>query len=119
MNRCRTLARIAGVLLLSCSALAEERPLTGEEIRAALNDRTVAGVDDGKAWQQTFQKSGATFYSRGSSVSNGFWDVRGDEYCSQWPPSEHWSCYKITGDGEAITFISEDGKAWPAKILPN
>jgi hypothetical protein len=107
------------LLAMMAPAQAEERPLSGDEIRAALNDKTVAGVDEDKSWQQTFQKSGATFYSQGSAVQNGSWDVRGDEYCSQWPPSEHWSCYKITGEGDHLTFISKDGKTWPVKILPN
>jgi hypothetical protein len=114
-----TMRNIVPLLLLTLivPAQAEEKPLTGDEIRAALSDRTVAGVDNGKAWQQTFQKGGATFYAQGGAVSNGFWDVRGDEYCSQWPPSENWACYKITGEGDALTFISNAGKAWPVKVL--
>jgi len=59
------------------------------EITAALTDHTPQGVrDDGKSWTQVFQKSGDTYYSVVSSQSLGAWEVRGDQYCSQWPPNE-------------------------------
>jgi hypothetical protein len=103
---------IAGAPLFILAAVAAEKPLTGDEIRAALSDHTVSGNADGKSWQQTFQKGGATFYSQGDAVSNGRWDVRGDKYCSQWPPSEAWSCYDVTADGKTITFISSSGKRY-------
>ncbi len=53
-----------------------------------------------------------------TSSSNGLWDARGDHYCSQWPPTENWSCYDMTGDGTQLTFIAAGGKVWPVTILP-
>jgi hypothetical protein len=93
--------------------------LTGSEIMLALSDKTVAGTDEsGKPWTQMFQKGGVTVYAQGSNSTNGYWEVRGDQYCSQWPPNESWSCYDITGDSDHVTFVSSSGKTWPGKVLP-
>lgn len=106
------------VPLLAAPLAAAERPLTGSEITAALAGRTVAGDQDGKPWQQSFQTGGQTLYTIAGSTTNGFWEVRGDQYCSQWPPSEAWDCYAITGEGDHVTFVSSSGKSWPVKVLP-
>ena len=114
--------KIIGLLLLiqTLPAAAEERPLSGAEIRAALSDKTVEGVDDRNTiYTQIFQKGGLTIYTIGPQASsNGFWEVRGDRYCSIWPPNESWSCYSVTGEGGHATFISATGTTYPVKILP-
>jgi hypothetical protein len=106
-------------LFAALPAFADERKLTGAEIRAALSDKIVEGTDDaGRPYTQIFQKGGLTVYTiKPSSSSNGKWDVRGDQFCSQWPPSENWSCYDMTGDGKQLTFIAKDGKLWRIKVL--
>lgn len=108
------------IFLYSGTALAAEQPLTGPDIEAALTDRVVGGVDEkGQVWEQSFLKGGATYYSTGSSSnSQGRWQVRGDKYCSQWPPSDAWSCYAVTGEDDRITFISSTGTTYPAKLRP-
>lgn len=108
------------LLIQTLPALAEERRLTGEEIRTALSDKTVESTGgDGKPYTQIFQKGGLTIYNAGpQSSSNGFWDVRGNQYCSQWPPNESWSCYDMTGEGDRLTFIAASGKMWPVRVLP-
>ena len=110
-------------LLLALQALpaaAEELRLSEAEIRAALSDKIVAGTDDsGKPYTQIFQKGGLTIYSVGPQASsNGFWDVRGDQYCSQWPPNESWSCYDMTGEGTGLTFIAASGKRYRVTVQP-
>ena len=111
---------IIGLLLLiqALPAAADERPLSGAEIRAALADKTVQGIAaGGKPYTQIFQKGGLTIYTVGPQASsNGFWEVRGDQYCSQWPPNESWSCYEVTAEGASITFISASGKRYPGKL---
>jgi len=47
------------------------------------------------------------------------WQVRGDQYCSQWPPSESWSCYDLAIDDELVTFIGASGTEHPARFVPN
>jgi hypothetical protein len=105
--------------LVCAPALADERALSGDDIRAALSDKTVEGTSDtGKPYSQIFQKGGLTIYNAGPQASStGFWDVRGDQYCSQWPPNETWSCYSMTGDGARLTFVAAGGKTWPVKVL--
>lgn len=97
-------------------AEAEERKLGSPEIRAALADHVFGGTDEnGNPWSQIFQRTGATFYMQGASVSNGLWDIRGDQYCSQWPPSQTWSCYDVVEDDGSVVFISSSGNRYPSR----
>ena len=79
--------------------------LTGEGIVAALQDRALV-YDDGAT--QDFRASGATLYNAGSD-SWGTWAVRGDQYCSQWPPTDGWTCYDVALSGRFVRFLSDDG----------
>lgn len=105
---------------LSMAALAEQRKLTGDEIKAALSDKKVAGTtDSGAGWTQTFKANGDTLYQlTGTEAQNGAWEVQGDKFCSQWPPDPAWVCYDVTGENDRVTFISDTGKKWPSKVLP-
>jgi hypothetical protein len=106
------------VAVLATAASAGEQSLTGADIGEVLTDHTLQGVrDDGKEWQQIFQKSGATFYAIGNAQSQGLWEVRGDQYCSQWPPNESWACYAMTRDGTTFHFISAAGQRSSGKLL--
>lgn len=69
-----------GVSMLSAGAVAQEQKLSGVEIKTALSDHTLQGMlEDGKLWQQVFQKNGATFYSVGNAQSQGFGRSAGSE----------------------------------------
>ncbi|MGB8313511.1 MAG: hypothetical protein WCE69_03405 [Aestuariivirga sp.] len=106
------------IAVLSTAALCQEQTLTGSDIAAGLADHTLQGVrDDGKEWQQIFQKSGVTYYSVGNAQSQGLWEVRGDQYCSQWPPNESWACYGMTRDVNTFNFISATGQRSSGKLL--
>ena len=105
------------MLAASVTCEVSERPLKGEEITALLADATVRGSTNGKAWEQTFHKAGQTFYSIDGNTTSGFWKVQGDQYCSQWPPREVWSCYAVTAEGDRITFVSSSGMSYPCRIM--
>ncbi len=108
---------VFGLLPLGDTALAESHKLTGAEIETVLGDHTLQGTrDDGKTWQQIFQKSGATYYSVDAAQSQGLWEVRGDQYCSQWPPNESWTCYDMEGDADSYSFISASGQRSLGKL---
>ncbi|SLN59311.1 hypothetical protein PSJ8397_03149 [Pseudooctadecabacter jejudonensis] len=85
--------------------LAQMEPMTGPQIAAALTDRALV-YDDGAT--QDFRASGRTLYNAGRD-SWGYWAVRGDQYCSQWPPSDGWFCYDMARQGDGLRFIAEDG----------
>ena len=109
--------------LLTSSAAAAERPLKGDEINALLNGNTVVGVSAGdkSEWKQYFYASGETVYRGGTEPpSSGNWQVKGDQFCSQWPPRDGWSCYDVTGDLDAtprtITWISGGGTKYPGAV---
>ncbi len=85
------------VMALFChSVLAAERKLTGNEIGVLLQ-RIIAL---GKNTRQTFTDTGTTTYIENGQASQGRWHVRGDQYCSSWPPSVLWACYFIHVDNE-------------------
>ncbi len=98
----RRFALVAG--LWAGAAVAEPVPLSGAEIAEALTEVTLQY--DG-AWQ-TFFASGRTLYNAGRD-SWGYWEVRGDAYCSQWPPADGWACYAMARDGAALLFIGDSG----------
>ncbi|WP_033838284.1 hypothetical protein [Mesorhizobium loti] len=100
------------------SAPAAEVAMKGPEILAALKGAHVQG--DG--WSQDFDDGGATSYTRGDSHQIGRWDVRGDQYCSLWPPSDAWACYAMTIDSsnpahEQVTWISAEGSRSTAHLI--
>ena len=104
--------------LLPWPAFAQDHKLTGAEIKTVLADHTLQGTPEGgKTWQQIFTKGGATFYSVGTAQSQGVWEVRGDQYCSQWPPNESWACYDMTKNGDMFSFISSSGQRSTGKLL--
>jgi len=80
------------------------RALGGAEIRAALDGTS---LDYGNA-SQTFRADGGTSYFAGRP-SEGRWDVRGDLYCSVWPPSETWVCYEVYEKPGMIRFVGQSG----------
>ncbi len=93
-------------------ALASELKLDGAAIATVLTDHVFAGGDGSRKTEQIFQRNGATYYSVDGAQSQGLWAVRGHQYCSQWPPSDNWSCYDVLQDGLAIAFLSASGKRY-------
>ena len=84
-------------------AMAEDwKTLTGPEITAALTARVVQY--DGEH-RQDFMADGRTLYDE----SRGSWQVEGDQFCSQWPPSDRWTCYGVAARGLDLRFIAADG----------
>ena len=94
------------LLMFGAPAQADEwQMLEAEQIREALSGRKLAYKS---AWQE-FRVSGRTLYNAGAD-SWGYWQVRNDEYCSQWPPSGLWDCYKMAQNGDVLRFIGENGE---------
>jgi hypothetical protein len=105
-------------LVFCTTAWADDVKLSGAEITAALTDHTLGGArDDGKSWEQVFQKSGVTFYTVGGAQSQGVWEVRGDQYCSQWPPNQSWACYDMAKNADTFSFISASGQKSSGQFL--
>ena len=100
----RALTAILVVIWPACAMAEEWVALTGDEIRGALTDRKLVYAN---AWQD-FRASGRTLYNAGAD-SWGYWQVRGDQYCSQWPPSDLWACYDMARSGERLRFIGQGG----------
>ncbi|KPA22313.1 hypothetical protein shim_05910 [Shimia sp. SK013] len=102
----RRIAVGIGVFVLAAGSVsaAEWQVLSGEEISAMLTDKSAAY--DGAT--QVFYASGRTLYTAGAD-SWGYWQVRGNQYCSQWPPSGLWDCYGVLVQGQQVRFVAADG----------
>ncbi|MEP5732363.1 MAG: hypothetical protein ABJL67_23690 [Sulfitobacter sp.] len=96
-----------GMLAWPFCAVAEEVkwvPMTGKQISESLTGRTLLY---GAQWQD-FRVSGRTLYFSGRDTW-GYWEVRADQYCSMWPPSDLWACYDVARRGDQIRFIGVQG----------
>jgi hypothetical protein len=107
----RMFGMVVGLVLIAGSAGAEQgwARLKGAEAKLALSARSVI-YEDGSS--QDFRADGGTTYTA-DAPTLGHWEVRGDEYCSVWPPSDRWACYGLerSADGLDIRFVAADGSA--------
>ncbi len=95
-------------LLCATPAMAEDwTTLSGDQITQALTARLLRYEDGAR---QQFNADGTTIYES-PDISHGQWRVTGDQYCSQWPPSDRWSCYDVAQNGLDIRFVAGDGSA--------
>ncbi len=95
------------------AALYGGEKMHGHDAEAKLNNSTAwylpLGPDSAR---QYFDKGGQTPYLDASGQrTQGNWLMRGDQYCSVWPPSDHYSCYDVekgkSADGkDTVTFVS-------------
>jgi len=109
---------LIAALFIAVSALAQERPLDGAEIRNLLPG--IVAVGDGT--RQTFEPHGDTLFDNGGRLSSGRWRIQDDFYCSRWPPGGGWRCYHVlVDDGEPDRLIwvdAEENGRTINRILP-
>ncbi len=79
--------------------------LKGDAVRVALEGRVVEYENA----RQDFRASGRTLYTFGGRDSWGYRRVQGDQYCSQWPPSDLWACYDLEQNGIRVRFVGSAG----------
>jgi hypothetical protein len=109
----RKILSLISLLVVSTTAnttYAAETILKAADIQSALSEQVLIGDHLGQPTEQIFRASGDTFYSEGGSQSQGRWEIRGDQYCSVWPPSSFWACFDVARDGISLIFITKDGK---------
>lgn len=111
----RSIPAVALLVVAAVPPAAADSKLTGPKIRAVLTDTTVYQYRSAsRPWRQYFAADGATpYYGSNGPASHGKWQVRGDQYCSLWPPSNAWSCYDVTTRVEngrtIVTWIPASG----------
>jgi len=96
-------------------AAPEQKWLNTEQIETYLAGFFIKGVFHGTKWSSFFSPAGSTTYlAESRPPSYGEWKAENNRYCSQWPPSGGWDCYKISADGNNMTFVPLDGgDPWP------
>lgn len=101
---------VIGLCLATPAAAEEWHALDGPGIAAALAAR-VLRYKDGTT--QNFFADGRTLFetASGDGESWGRWQVRADQYCSVWPPSDSWACYAVAAEarGHDLRFIAASG----------
>ena len=103
------------LIMLAGPAVAQDwQKLDAAGITAALSGRVVIYADGAR---QDFKPDGQTIYTKGPA-SLGHWALRGDLYCSAWPPSDVWACYGVAVQGTAVKFIAADGSETQGSIAP-
>lgn len=94
---------VATLILLPGLALGGDwQVLDGAAITTALTARVLAYPD---GTLQDFMADGRTLYGD----QWGQWQVRGDRYCSSWPPSDRWDCHDLAASGLRVRFTSDSG----------
>jgi hypothetical protein len=113
-------AILFALCLLTAPAAAKETKLDGTALRDLFNDITLTSKENGRVIEQVFQSGGVTFTVdiHTNVQSQGFWRLEGDKYCSQWPPSEHWSCYDVLENDQGVVFVSSNGTRYQMKRPP-
>ena len=100
------------LLLLAISLCLVAMPIPARaEGWTALDAKGISEALTGRKLQyetatQDFRASGKTLYTTGQD-SWGNWSIRGNQYCSQWPPSSDWTCYDmyLSDDARRIRFV--------------
>ena len=102
-------------LILSVSSASGEtwQPLKGADIGAALAGVQLAYTDGAS---QRFYANGHTEYQDGRP-SAGQWQVRGDQYCSVWPPSASWVCYDMFARADWLRFVGDSGVPSDGRVV--
>ncbi len=98
---------LLAVCLVSPARAEDWRVLDSAGITTALAAR-VLRYEDGST--QNFFTDGRTLYEAGGDEAWGKWWVKGDQYCSTWPPSDVAACYGVEAQGLDLRFIGKGGE---------
>ena len=108
---------VLGLVVIATPVWAEDAgpwtALDGAAIAALLTGQV---LDFTGGWQR-FEAGGGTTYDAGSP-SHGYWRIRGDRYCSSWPPSASWACHDISVQGRTVRFTGDGGGADDGVLRP-
>ena len=92
----RTLLMLIG-LTIPLPAAAQEVRMMGGQIETMLSGAYVVGIGFNQRFFAPKNKKwpAGTTYDEGGNLTFGKWEVRGNRYCSVWPPNATWACYTM------------------------
>ena len=121
-------ALMAAFLAATVSASAGEEAAKEKRADADRIYELLAGAKAvGEDFEQTFgdprgHESAPTSYWQANQGSFGRWKVVEDQYCSQWPPNDSWSCYDVLWSAEdgatRIIWVASGGERYVARLKP-
>jgi hypothetical protein len=118
----------ASVVLPALPASAETISLAGDALRQAISGKTVYLNISGFELPIVYSANGrmkgtigtvAASFSRGDGTTDhGKWWVENDQLCQKWTSWMYGQsyCYKLTLDGNKVTWVRNDGHAGTARI---
>lgn len=119
MRGLKSLLALVALLAAATAALAAPRPMTTDEIRAALSGNTVHGTWAGREYYSFFEANGWTTYVEpGKPSTQGRWQAHADKYCSKWGEMGNETCYALELDGNQLLWVTSEGVRYPSQILP-
>ena len=116
----RVLIYLFAALLVGTAAVADEAySPSRQQLTELLSGNSIEGIWAGRPFLQYFDPAGTTRYrEQGGEETEGRWRVNDEgEYCSLWPPSDRWVCYRVTVIGNSIYWKSGD-EFYPSEIKP-
>ena len=124
----RALLFAAAVSLPAAALAAEATELAGEELRQAIIGKTVYLNISGFELPIRYAANGrmrgtmgavAASFARGDGASDsGKWWVENDQLCQKWTSwmDGQTYCYKLTLNGNKVTWVRNDGHSGTARI---
>jgi hypothetical protein len=118
----------AGLALPALPATAESITLAGDELRQAISGKTVYLNVSGFELPIVYSANGrmkgtmgtvaASFSTGNGAADRGKWWVENDQLCQKW---NSWMdgqtyCYKLTQNGNKVTWVRNDGRSGTARI---
>jgi len=118
----------AGLALPALPATAETITLAGDELRQAISGKTVYLNVSGFELPIVYSANGrmkgtmgtvaASFSTGNGAADRGKWWVENDQLCQKW---NSWMdgqtyCYKLTQNGNKVTWVRNDGRSGTARI---
>ncbi len=118
----------AGLALPALPATAESITLAGDELRQAIIGKTVYLNVSGFELPIVYSANGrmkgtmgtvaASFSTGNGAADRGKWWVENDQLCQKW---NSWMdgqsyCYKLTLNGNKVTWVRNDGRSGTARI---
>ena len=92
---------ILALAMMAVPALAES-----PDVAAVLSGKVLSYAD---GTSQSFAADGETvFTATDGKQSIGHWRVQAGQFCSVWPPSDHWACYDVKTSGREVDFVAAD-----------
>ena len=115
---------ILAVMLSSATgcAMAADSLMSGSDIKARVIGNTVAGVDEGKPYQEYYNPNGS-IDGVDTEEYGGAWRIDSNRLCTRYESDDEkkgapaWECSGVTVKGDQLTWVDGEGEKTEVKLL--